>query len=257
MGQFRLLNKLLVIFASCCFVSLPAYLFLFGQKNYASTTLTTLIQKTPTIQMLSPRFFSNYLGLNPSGKNIDIRKLDISKINKKLKAFPIFKTIEAEFTKEGELFVSYHLRNPQFRLKDFTNCAVDEEGFVIPLSSFYTPKNLPHLYLGLQELDFSKNHQINLANQIINFFVINNLDQLSVTLIDLSRLNSKLKSHQEVIVTIEFLDKKHFLRIHPQIIDKALIRYVSLFKENALKDKILNSCIFDARILKFATLKSV
>jgi hypothetical protein len=256
-GKLPFLNKLLIIVGSCCMISLPTYLYLFGQKKLASTKLTTLIQKTPTMQALSPRFFSNYLGLNPKGKNIAIKRLDIQKINKKLKAFPIFKSIHAEFTKEGELEVNYHLRSPQYTLKDFSNCGVDEEGYLFPLAPFYTPKKLTQIYLGLQDLNFSKKHYVLLANQIIEFFNLNKLDQLSIALIDLSKMNSNLKSHQEVIVTIEFLDKKHYLRIHPQNMDKALTRYVSLFKESSIKDKIFNSCVFDARIQKFATLKAI
>lgn len=257
MGSSKLINKLLIIVVSCCVISLPAYLFLFGEKKYEATILTTLIQKTPTVNALSPRFFSNYLGLRPQGRNIAIRKLDIQKINKKLKAFPIFKTIEAEFTKEGQLLVNYHLRNPHFSLKDYTNCGVDEEGFIIPLTSFYTPKKLPQIYLGLEELSFTKSHDTQIANQIIDFFRKNRLDQLTVSLIDLSKTNRMLKSHKEVIVIIEFLDKKHYLRIHPENVDKALARYISLFKEPSVKSIIFNNCIFDGRIQKFATIKPI
>lgn len=237
--------------------SLPAYLYLFGKKKYASTKLTTLIQKTPTRQTLSPRFFSNYLRLNPYGKNLAINRLDIDKINKKLKAFPIFKSIDAEMTKEGALQINYFLRNPEYQLKDYTNCGIDDEGFLMPLTPFYTPKKLTQVFLGLDKLDFSKAYQVSLANEVIHFFRLNQLDQLTVTMIDLSKMKAVIKSHQEVIVTIEFLDKKHYLRLHPQNINKGLTRYVSLFKEPSLRQKILGSCLFDARISKFATLKSL
>lgn len=219
--------------------------------------LTTLIQKTPTRQTLSPRFFSNYLGLNPQGKNLAIKRLDIDKINKKLKSFPIFKSIDAEMTKEGALQVSYFLRNPEYQLKDYSHCGVDEEGFIVPLTPFYTPKKLTQIFLGLEQLTFLKAHHITLANQVMDFFRLHQLDQLTVAMIDLSKMKAAIKSHQEVIVTVEFLDKKHYLRLHPHYINKALIRYVSLFKEPSLREKILGHCLFDARITKFATLKSL
>lgn len=257
MTQNRPLQKIMIIGLSCCFISLPAYLFLFGKKTQTSTRLTTLIQKTPTIQTLSPRFFSNYLGLNPCGKNIDIRKLDITKINKKLKQFPIFKNIHAEFTKDKELLLSYHLRNPCYLLKDYSNCAIDEEGYVIPLNPYYSPKKLPYLYIGIAELSWSQSYHIDLAHQVVDFFINHKIDQLSIAMIDLSRMRSNIKSHHEVIVTVEFLDKVHYLRLNPANIEKALTRYVSLFKETELRDKILGNAVFDARIQKFSTLKSV
>lgn len=257
MAQLKLFQKLLIIGASCCVISLPAYLFLFGKKNLPSRLLTTLEQKTPTINSLSPRFFSNYLGLKPGGHSLNIQKLDINKISSKLKQFPIFKQIDAEFTSQGSLLVSYELRTPIYRLNDFSNCGVDVEGRLMPLVPFYSPKNLPFLYLGLDDVKWEQSQSVDFANQIVDFFNQNGLDRLEIIMIDLSRLKSPLKSHREVIVTVRFLDKIHYLRINANFLNKALSRYASLFKEPKLKDKLFDHCVFDARIMKFATLRVV
>lgn len=256
-SKMKFLYRFLFIFLSCCFISLPAYLYLFGKKYQRPVLLKALIQKTPTIDQLSPRFFSDYLGLSPLGQPLILKRLDAVKIQNRLKEFPVFKSIEAEFTPLGELCVSYDLRRPLFELYDYKNCGLDKEGFITPLVPFYSPKKLPQIYLGLKQLSWDEPHNISQALDIVDFFEKNQFQGINLKRIDLSRLNHKLISHREIIVIVSVGNVDHYLRIHPSLIQKALVRYVSIFLEPKLKKTISKSCVFDARISKFATIKNL
>jgi len=238
-----------------CLISLPAYLVLFGEKEKPSVLLKTLIQKTPTSQALSARFFSDYLGLSPGGRFQILQKLDLSKIQKKLEEFPIFKHVHAEFTPIGELLVSYELRKPVLALKDYAQLGVDAEGMIVPIAPYYSPKRLPEVYLGLKTIEWNRAQQVNQALDIMAYFDHHALETFTLKLIDLSRLTHSIPSHREIIVTISIFNKNHYLRLNPQHVDRALHRYMRLFKEAKLKNQLHESIIFDARITKFATLK--
>jgi len=248
--------KFLWVGLSICIVSLPVYLYLFVQKEKTPIYLTTLIQKTHGLDSVSARFFSDYLGLYPYGMPLKIKRLDAKKIEKKLRDFPIFQDVDVEFTPQGELLVTYDLRKPLFYLRDYNNCALDFEGRVLPLVPFYSPKKLPHIYLGLQRLLWNQSHDIELASSIIRYFNHDRLQLFELKLIDLSKLKALVPSHREVILTLSISGHLHYLRINPGHWHRALNRYIRLFEEAKLSKTLDQDVIFDARISKFATLKT-
>ncbi len=206
---------------------------------------------------MSPRFFSDYLKLAPRGKLLKIKTLDHNSIQKKLLEFPVFQSILSDVTEQGDLVVSYQLRKPLFRVHDYNNCGLDQQGYIIPLAPFYSPKNLPKIYLGLKTLSWSRVDEIDKACQVLNFFNQKSQEVFKVAMIDISTLQDPRVYRREVIVTLIVRDQTHYLRINSLFIEKALQRYVRLFEEPKL-DSELNSCvIFDARICKFATLKKL
>jgi len=242
---------------SLCVICLPVYLILFGKKETSPLYLKTIVQKTTTIESLSPRFFSDYLGLSPKGRSLHIQNLDIRKIQKKLSEFPIFEKVQSEFTPQGELLVSYELRRPLFSLLDFSNCGLDSLGFFIPMAPYYSPKKLASIFLGIKNLEWNKAYDIKEAVEILNFFSPYLSEDFNIKLIDLSHLKESIPARREIIVTIAFAKASHFLRLNPKHLHKALDRYMLLFKEPTLQEQIIRDVIFDARISRFATLKKL
>ncbi len=41
------------------------------------------------------------------------------------------------------------MRTPYAYIGEFANTAIDKEGYLFPFRPFFTPKNLPILYIGL------------------------------------------------------------------------------------------------------------
>jgi hypothetical protein len=249
------LPKVLFIFASLCVVSLPTYLYLYGKKETKPKVLTTLIQKTSFSTPISPRFFSDYLMLNPSGKWLEISKLDETKIENKLKEFPIFDKIQAHILSTGELEIAYDLKKPQFLLADFTNLAIDPKGSIFPLRPFFPPKKIPQVYLGIQSIDWKSINNIKKALQIQKILDEILDDEIDIEMIDLSNQDHKVSSLKQIVVTLSYKGIKHYLRLSPDHLEKALLRYLTLYKENDLNEFLSSNLVFDARFKKFATLK--
>lgn len=248
--------KILMIVISLCVISLPAYLFLFGKKHKESLVLKNVIQKTTNLHPVSPRFFSDFLGLRPEGKHLLINRLDLRKINTKLKTHPVFKTILAEINHQGDLEILYDLRVPFAYLQDFESVAIDEKGHIFPTSHFFSPKKLPKVYAGREELIWSDVIDMTLIHKVINFFS-NSRTCLEPIFIDISKISSPVSVHRELVVVIDFKGANHYLRIKPALIDLALSRYVKLFNEKKLQKLLAGDVVFDARIAKFATLKPI
>lgn len=249
------LTKILFIFASLCFVSLPTYLFLYGKREAVPKVLTTLIQKTSFSTPLSPRFFSDYLMLNPNGKWLELSKLDEKKIEQKLKEFPIFEKIQAHIIRTGELEIAYDLKKTQFLLADFTNLAIDPKGFIFPLKPFFPPKKIPQVYLGIQKVDWKIKNNIKKALEIQAFLEQILDDGIEIELIDLAKQEHPVASLKQIVVTLNYQGIKHYLRLSPDHLEKALLRYLALYKEKDLTEFVSQSLVFDARFKKFATLK--
>lgn len=69
----------------------------------------------------------------------------------KLNQVPVIKRAHVKKIQPGLVHVDYALRKPVALLADYTNTAVDAEGFSFPINPFFTPKKLPGVYLGLVE----------------------------------------------------------------------------------------------------------
>ena len=66
---------------------------------------------------------------------------------------PLIKKASIKKIPPGTLYIEYQMRVPLAYLGDYTNTALDEEGYLFPFSPFFTPKKLPIIYLGLQQDD--------------------------------------------------------------------------------------------------------
>jgi hypothetical protein len=251
------LAKILFILASLCVISLPSYLFLFGKKETKAIALKTLVQKTSFSSPISPRFFSDYLHLCPKGKSLEISKLDEKKIEKKLREFPIFQKVQAHISSRGELEVAYDLKKPHFLLLDFSNLAIDPNGYVFPLKPFFSPKKLTQVYLGISQVDWNHKNNVESALKIQSLLDENLQELVDIETIDLSGLKVQATSLKHIVVTISYKNTKHYLRLSQEGLEKGVLCYISLFKENNLNEFLQSNLIFDARFKKFATLKMV
>lgn len=92
---------------------------------------------------------------------------------KRLLSYPIFKRATCRRLQPGIVHVDYLLREPIAELSDFDNLAIDAEGYVFPLTPYFTPKRLPELSLGLETTpcwnEPLKTKTTALAFEIMNF----------------------------------------------------------------------------------------
>jgi len=77
-----------------------------------------------------------------------LSQFDLMAAHQKLLATHVIENVRMKKMKPNLLFIDYTLREPWVLLEDYTNTAVDRDGFFFPLTPCYSPRTLPNIYLG-------------------------------------------------------------------------------------------------------------
>jgi Cell division septal protein len=122
---------------------------------------------------------------------------------KKLLAYPFIEGVSLEKMLPDTLFVDCVMRKPLLELADYEQVAIDEEGFIFPLTYFYTPKRLPKVYLGLGPSPLKFNtHTLKLDGEEMRLILTLLKKVPNVKIIDLSLLNAESLGKEEIILTL-------------------------------------------------------
>ena len=99
-------------------------------------------------ERLPPGYLQELLQLSSS-------TISLKKMEELLLTCPLIRSGQIRLPSPSVIHVSYTMRTPIARIADIDNGAIDSEGVCFPLRPFFTPKNLPSLYLGLtpREID--------------------------------------------------------------------------------------------------------
>ena len=112
--------------------------------------ITSIVQTGPEREALNTAYLAELMGIcfdNPPASN----HFDIKKAKAHLLRSPVIKEAEVKILDASTLYVDYTVRKPIAWVYDYTNCAIDQEGVLFPVSPFLSPKKLPEIYLGLSE----------------------------------------------------------------------------------------------------------
>jgi len=151
MDKIPLKRAILEIALSTLIITGGASLFLPWQKKQQKDPrfqIVSIVQTGPQKEALKTVYLAELLDLC-SDRPTSIFHFDVKKAEEKLLLSPVIKSAHVTLLKPGTVYVDYAIRQPIATLADYVNIAIDEEGYPFPVSSFYPPKNLPEIYLGL------------------------------------------------------------------------------------------------------------
>ena len=161
---------------------------------------------------------------------------------------PLIQKAKLKRLSSNVLSVDYSLRKPYVFLGEFENVVLDREGYPFPFFPFYTPKNLPRLYLGERSICWNTPVQARqFAFEILDYLE-GRIDLFKVEILDVSRTNDPLVGRREVVVVIKEGDFKQMVRLSPTNYQKGIDRYF-------LIERCEGSQIIDLRLEKFAFIK--
>lgn len=153
--QLSLVQALMWIVGSTLFTTGFAYqglkFYLKWQRDKAFDprySIVSILQTGPQKEAVSTTYLAELLGLS-SDKLQSIYYFNPKKAEERLLRSPIIKDAHIKLIKPQTLYVDYTVRRPIAWLYDYENTAIDEEGFLFPVSPFFSPKNLPEVYFGL------------------------------------------------------------------------------------------------------------
>ncbi len=210
-----------------------------------------IVQTGPQREALKTSYLAQLIGLT-SDHPLLSKNLDLSLAESRLRVSPVIQRATIKLTGPDTLYVDYTVRQPVAALYDFENMAIDALGVPFPLSPYFTPKNLPEIYLGIDKIGYHqplKGPQAELALSLLKV-----LQPLPMTLlrIDVSKAFSSRLSEREIICVVEDGGYRRFLRLSAKHYPQGIGNYLQLRDKLPAKPQVI-----DLRLTKLGYLTSI
>lgn len=108
----------------------------------------SIMQTGPEKEALKTTYLAELLGLS-ADRFISLYSIDVKQAEKKLLSSPLIKSAFVKRLPPSAIYIDYEVRKPVAMLADYKNTAIDAEGYLFPLTPFFSPKEIPEIYLGL------------------------------------------------------------------------------------------------------------
>lgn len=178
-------------------------------QNSDKYTIVALVQSCTQREHLKNVYLAELLGLSID-QPTNLYNFSISKAYKKLSECHLIKEAVIKKISPGTVFVKYSMREPVAYIGDFTNTAIDNEGYLFPFKPFFSPKTLPTITLGQKVYDEVRseklwgyrifNKKLNLAHTLVAQLQKN--QGVFVEQVDLSRMHEESCGKREIIVKV-------------------------------------------------------
>ena len=203
----------------------------FESGNYQITKLSqTGIEK----KALKSGYLAELLQLSiDEPKNIYL--FDEKKGEELLLASPLIKSAKITKKKPDTLLIDYTVRYPLALLKDIKDGAFDEEGVLFPIKHFYTPKNLPVIFFGLDALPNWKDKLEGKRFQLV-VSLLDLLQDKQLEEIDVSNAYAETLGKREIVIKIH----NNLLRLSTKDYLQELGNYFTLRDRIRCEDQVID-----------------
>ena len=221
------------------------YNYWFNHQNKIRSSKSFLIsgiyQTGPQKEAISTTKLAELLGLSVDHPT-HILDFSESLAEKKLREFPLFKSVKIQKKKPSHILIDYTIREPLLVVKDYPDSVIDSEGVIFPYRQFFTQKLIPECHFGLiDEEHFEEKKKLCLeVYKIADAF----LKPLAFKILRLDVSNAFLESYskKEIILTIEqessSLSFPYYLRMNTIEIEKQFSNFLVLSKELQKQQKL-------------------
>ena len=219
-------------------------------QNY---TLKYIIQSNQVKEALKTEYLAELMELSIDHP-INIFNLNLELLATKILKSPVIKQCQVKLASPNGILIDYKIRVPMIYLSDFDNSAIDSDKVIIPIAPFYTPKNLPEVYLGLKpsslELIYGKkikDKRLDVAIKLLKEIKVENLKK-----IDLSLAYSLSYGSRQIVLVLRD-EHSIYLRLSTINYKEGWQRYL-LMKKMELFDF---SAVVDLRVSQIALIKKI
>lgn len=230
--KIPLKKALLILLFSICLCSLlPYFLFLMIRHQravHASYLIDSVIQTGPKKMALKTDYLCQLMGLSID-QQTHIDDFDTDAALTHLLECPVIKEAHVKTIEPSSVYVDYSVREPLATLYDFENIAVDKEGYLFPLYPFFTPKNLPQIYLGLPaNYDLKKpliGKEIEIAFSLLRLVQqCPFIEELLIKRIDVSQVNASSYGKKEIVLFLEDIRREPYYDREMQLVLPLVLR---------------------------------
>lgn len=235
-------RALLWIIGSTFIINFGTFFSIKGYQNWKrkyqkspETPIHIILQMSPQKEALKTTYFAEVLGLSCDEPTLTCQ-FNPKKAKEKLLASPVIKEVEVKIVNPGVISIDYITYQPIALLAEYKNVAIDQDGYPFPMIPFFTPKNIPEIFLDTQEALIWKKplqgEKISLAFQVLKIIqapVVSDL--FNVRRIDVSKATERSYARREIVLIVE--DEIYFLRdgkehcvVFPRILRLSTKNYV-------------------------------
>jgi len=219
--------------------------------------IVAIVQNCQNSEALKTSYLAQLLDLSLD-KPINLYQFDNEEGVAKLLACPLIKTAGIQKIRPGALYIQYLVRTPLAYLGDYSNTAIDTEGFLIPFQPFFTPKKLPTIYLGCEGewgKSLAQDQRLQLAFTLLKKLEIEDFDHFYVKQIDVTDAFSDSFGKRQIVVTLASLsnNKSYLLRLNSDEYEQSLANFHAL--KDRFRDRTSPFTIIDLRIPQLAFIK--
>lgn len=246
--------------SSALTLALSSTVYFFYQKSKLHRLHDTqykihaIIQTGPEKEPLKTAYLAELLDLS-SDRPFSLYAFNLEEGEKKLTSSPLIKEAHLKKIPPDTLYIDYTVRKPLALLIDYQNIAIDPEGYLFPVAPFFSPKQLPEIYLGLppfgtQDASCQKGglwqtplegRAIDLAFELLQLFSESPWKEaFRIQRIDISNAYASSLGQREIVLFLEeelsMPDGRIFtfpkiLRLSPKGYEPQMIRFLSLRKK--------------------------
>ena len=217
--------------------------------------LDTIIQTGPVKEALPTVLLSELVDLS-CNKESNYFAFHERRAERKLLNCPVITKAKVKKIKPNKVYIDYELRRPIALFTDFENMAIDEERRLFPLSPYYSPKELCEIVLGEHRFtEIVSGEKIDLAFKVLGLLARADLGEHAfIRRVDVSKAFSQSYGKREIVVIIDHLSERHYLRMTKKVLVSGIANYVSLVK-GMPEDTVTR--VVDLRIEKLAYVEDI
>lgn len=204
--------------------------------------ILAIIQTGPEKEALKTAYLAEILGLSRDAPT-QLYAFDINQAEQKLLASPLITKAKIKRVPPKSIYIDYEVRKPIAKLADFENCAIDASGHVFPIHPFFSPKNLPEIYLGMHTWANPVNgSSFTLAKEILEFldeapwregFMVKRIDVANAFATSLGTREVVLITEEEIAMQKGVAVFPKLLRLNPKDFQQQLTHFCLLRKKMA------------------------
>jgi len=244
----------------------------------------SVLQANTQSESIKCEYLAELMGLSVD-KPSNLYVFDTDEAEKKIVESPLIRRAKVEKIFPSTVFVEYDLRQPIALLHDYENTAIDVEKYVFPLNPFFSPKDLPEIYVVLSPSGEEeslhekkgavwnepiKNRYMDLALKLYSLLMAPEFkERIKLKRIDVSNAYAESYGRREIVVILEetfALDHKlrkitcvfpRILRLNSKDYEQQLGNYLVLSeqmvkdyqKQIALSNQVSDLIQFENRII--------
>ncbi|OGN63937.1 MAG: hypothetical protein A3E80_01420 [Chlamydiae bacterium RIFCSPHIGHO2_12_FULL_49_9] len=243
--------------------------------------IAAIVQTGPEKEALKTAYLAELLSLSID-QPTHLYRVDLKRAVQKLLSSPLIADARVKRMPPNTLYIDYEVRRPVAWLSDYKNIGIDQAGFLFPMTPFFSPKNLPEIYLGLPAfgapedsfgrkggawLSPIKNRYLNLAFEVLQYLEGSSWKEgLQIKRIDVSNAFAPSLGQREIVlfteeeITVRRNEKEiacifpKILRLAPKEYHQQLANFIAL-RRSMVEDyrrqmaSLQLSCRFAPRII--------